>query len=116
MNRHKAVSFLLRTTVFTMVMLTLTQAGTAQTCTNGGVCNPSKLNNIRYVDGVTFTNVAAAINDIVNDPSVMGGIVVSTRPEVFASDPFVPAYNSHKSILLMLGAGIWSTNVTITLN
>ncbi len=64
-----------------------------------------KLNSIRFVDGVKFSTVAAAIADL---PSA-GGIVVSTITETFSADPFA----GKESVMLVLGAGTWQTNTQV---
>lgn len=70
--------------------------------------------NIRFVDGVKFLTLKAAVDDCVvtNSESC---IVVSTTLETFAENPFVNALNTNKAIRVYLGMGTWDTDVCIIL-
>jgi hypothetical protein len=53
-------SWLVRGWIVSMLLLLGIATASAQYCTNGSACNPSSLNNIVFVDGVTNTTLAAA--------------------------------------------------------
>ncbi len=76
--------------------------GSAQTCINGGTCNPSNLNGIRMVDGVSFTTIQAAINDL----PASGGTVFLPAGTYVQNSPLVL-----KSNLTIQGAGVGATTI-----
>lgn len=84
-------------------------AGTvfAQTCVDGGACNPSSLNKIVYVDGTTHTTVQAAINAA----SAGGTIVV---PPGTYSQGSTPLSLTGKQLLCMVGATITFSGLSTT--
>ena len=59
---------------------------------------------ILLVDGIKYTNLAAAVTACPSN----GCIIFDTLPETFTADPF--AGSSGKSILTQFGAGIWTVN------
>jgi hypothetical protein len=61
---------------------------------------------IRFVDGIKFPTIAAALKDLGSS----GGIVFSDRPETFTLDPFA---GQEAPFSLILGSGTWTTNVPL---
>jgi hypothetical protein len=77
--------------------------GFAQTCIDAGTCNPSNLNGIRMVDGISFTTIQAAINDL----PASGGTVFVPAGTYVQNSPLVL-----KSNLTIQGAGVGATTIT----
>lgn len=69
-------------------------------------------NDIRIVDGFQFTNLQAAIDDLVVTNSV-GGIVYSNTAETFSTNPFTNV--SGQGVTVFLGHATWTADVPIVL-
>jgi hypothetical protein len=103
-----ALNPLTGTSVLLALMLPFSAATClAQTCINGGACNPSTLNKIVYVDGTTYTTVQAAINAA----SAGGTIVV---PPGTYSQGSTPISITGKQLLCTVGATITFSGLPTT--
>ena len=93
---HRSLRFLLFACIFATV------SAFPQNCVNGGACNPSNLSSVRVVDGVTFTTIQAAINDL---PASGGTVFLPAGTYIQNSSLIL------KSNLTIIGAGVGATAI-----
>ncbi|HEV3036511.1 MAG TPA: hypothetical protein VHA33_01750 [Candidatus Angelobacter sp.] len=92
-----------RKTIVLFLVIISANIGFAQTCVFGGPCNPSSLNQVRMVDGIFFTTIQAAIDNL----PASGGTVFVPAGTYAQNSPFVLKNN-----LTIQGAGVGATIIT----
>jgi hypothetical protein len=73
---------------------------------SGAAVTFANINNILYVDGIHFLNLAAALATV----PAAGALIIDPFVEAFTVNPFASTTNP---VLVQFGAGIWTTTVPI---